>query len=278
MFKDNSYLQFKLFLKKEGLSDNTIKAYISTVDIYHQRFRDTTNKENLSCANLLAFKGYLTDKYKPKTVNQRIQAINRYLDFLGKPELRLKFIKLQEKSFLENVISDADYRFLKTRLFADHCDDLAMVVWFLGATGARVSELLQFKVEHVKSGYIDLSTKGGKVRRIFIPQHLVTEALSWLQHKGYDSGYIFLNKNGQRITVRGLSHKLKEAAIRYHLNIKEVHPHSFRHRFAKNFLEKYQDIALLADLMGHDSIETTRIYLRRTATEQQQLVNSIVDW
>lgn len=273
MFSHNLHQSFLLYLQKDGLSDSTIKAYISTVDLYNSRFGET-----ISCTNLFAFKGYLTDKYKPKTVNQRIQAINRYLDFLGKSDLRLKAIKLQEKSFLENVISDADYRFLKARLFTDKDEDLAMAVWFLGATGARVSELLQFKAEHVRSGYIDLSTKGGKFRRIFIPQHLVSSATQWLQKKNIESGYIFLNKNGLRITARGLAQKLKEAAVRYHLNIKEVHPHSFRHRFAKNFLEKYQDIALLADLMGHDSIETTRIYLRRTATEQQTLVNSIVDW
>lgn len=277
MFKQNLYLSFLLFLQKDGLSENTIKAYLSTIEQFYLRFGNAS-VDAISCTNLLAFKGFLTDKYKPKTVNQRIQAINRYLDFLGKSDMRLKAIKLQEKSFLENVISDADYRFLKARLFTDKEDDLAMAVWFLCATGARVSELLQFKVEHVRCGYIDLSTKGGKVRRIFIPQHLVLEASLWLQKKNIESGYIFLNKNGQRITARGLAQKLKGAAILYHLNVKEVHPHSFRHRFAKNFLEKYQDIALLADLMGHDSIETTRIYLRRTASEQQHLVNKIVDW
>lgn len=277
MLKQNLYLSFLLFLQKDGLSENTIKAYLSTIEQFYLRFGNAS-VDAISCTNLLAFKGFLTDKYKPKTVNQRIQAINRYLDFLGKSDMRLKAIKLQEKSFLENVISDADYRFLKARLFTDKEDDLAMAVWFLCATGARVSELLQFKVEHVRCGYIDLSTKGGKVRRIFIPQHLVFEASLWLQKKNIESGYIFLNKNGQRITARGLAQKLKDAAILYHLNVKEVHPHSFRHRFAKNFLEKYQDIALLADLMGHDSIETTRIYLRRTASEQQHLVNKIVDW
>lgn len=273
MYKSNPHLSFVLFLQKDGLSENTIKAYVSTVEMFCQRYGDATSSKNL-----LAFKGFLIEKYKPRTVNQRIQAINRYLVFLDKPELRLKSVKLQEKSFLENVISDADYRFLKSSLFRDHDDDLAMAVWFLAATGARVSELLQFKAEHIHSGYIDLSTKGGKVRRIFIPQHLISVALPWLQKNNIDSGYIFLNQNGVRITARGLAQKLKDAAVRYHLNIKEVHPHSFRHRFAKNFLEKYQDIALLADLMGHDSIETTRIYLRRTATEQQNLVNTIVDW
>lgn len=79
-------------------------------------------------------------------------------------------------------------------------------------------------------------------------------------------------------TTRGISQQLKNYADKYGLDKKVVYPHSFRHRYAKNFLEKYNDIALLADLMGHESIETTRIYLRRTASEQQDLVDKIVTW
>ncbi len=89
---------------------------------------------------------------------------------------------------------------------------------------------------------------------------------------------MFLNRYGQRITPRGIAQQLKNFAIRYQLPPQVVYPHSFRHRFAKNFLEKYQDIALLADLMGHESIETTRIYLRRTANEQRQIVDKVVVW
>ena len=94
----------------------------------------------------------------------------------------------------------------------------------------------------------------------------------------YQSGYLFLNRFGNRITVRGISQQLKNYAHKYGLNPKVVYPHSFRHRFAKNFLEKYNDISLLADLMGHESIETTRIYLRKTASEQQEIVDKIVTW
>lgn len=83
---------------------------------------------------------------------------------------------------------------------------------------------------------------------------------------------------GERITTRGISQQLKNYADKYGLDKKVVYPHSFRHRYAKNFLEKYNDIALLADLMGHESIETTRIYLRRTASEQRALVDKIVTW
>lgn len=100
----------------------------------------------------------------------------------------------------------------------------------------------------------------------------------WLNEKERDSGYLFLNRFGERITTRGIAQQLKNIAVRYGLNQKVIYPHSFRHRYAKNFLEKFNDISLLADLMGHESIETTRIYLRRTASEQQDIVDKIITW
>ena len=127
-------------------------------------------------------------------------------------------------------------------------------------------------------GHIDLYSKGGKMRRIYIPQKLKREALAWLESRGQESGFIFINRSGGRITARGIAAQLKKLAIKYKLNPAVVYPHSFRHRFAKNFLEKFNDISLLADLMGHESIETTRIYLRRTSTEQRTIVDRVVTW
>ena len=220
----------------------------------------------------------LVEKYKAKTVNLRIQGINKYLEFIKKDKDKLKFVKIQQKTYLENVISNADYEFFKNQLKKDKNLDWYFVVRFLGATGARVSELVQIKVEHVKLGYIDLYTKGGKIRRIYIAKRLQTEAIKWFESKNIDSGYIFCNKRGERLTTRGVAHQLKELAIKYKMNPNVIYPHSFRHRFAKNFLDKYNDLALLADLMGHESIETTRIYLRRTSEEQQEIVNKVITW
>ena len=185
---------------------------------------------------------------------------------------------LVDADLLENVISNADYLFLKRKLKADGNMEWYFVVWYLGATGARVSELIQIKVEHVAAGYFDLYTKGGKLRRLYIPKKLKDETLVWLEAQNRSSGYLFLNRYGERITTRGVSQQLKNYAKKYGMDTKVVYPHSFRHRYAKNFLEKYNDIALLADLMGHESIETTRIYLRRTASEQQAIVDKIVTW
>ena len=133
-------------------------------------------------------------------------------------------------------------------------------------------------IEHVEMGYLDIYSKGGKLRRLYIPKPLCVEAKTWIESRNIKSGYLFLNKYGERITTRGISQQLKHFAQKYGLDKKVVYPHSFRHRFAKNFLDRYNDIALLADLMGHESIETTRIYLRKTASEQQKIVDRIVNW
>lgn len=264
--------QFKAYLAKTNLAENTITSYVWTVTYYLEHYKDVNKK------NLLAYKGYLVENFKPQTVNLRLQAVNKFLEFSKQEKLRMKFVKAQQKNFLENVISDADYKFLKTKLKADGYDQWYFVVWFMAATGARVSELLQIKAEHVNVGYLDLYSKGGKMRRIYIPKKLCTEATKWLKERDMTSGYLFTNRTGNCLSTRGIAIQLKHFAENYGINREVVYPHSFRHRFAKNFLEKFNDIALLADLMGHESIETTRIYLRRTASEQQKIVDRVVTW
>ena len=263
---------FKTYLIHQNLSKNTIESYQSSVNYFFKDF------EEINKQNLLAFKATLVDSYKGKTVNLRIQGINKYLEFINKEKLKLKYIRIQQKTYLENVISDADYEFLKNKLLKQKNYEWYFVVRFLGATGARVSELIQFKYEHLIRGYIDLYTKSGKIRRIFIPKKLRTKALDYYDSINRTTGYLFLNKDGKQITTRGIAHQLKALAKKYKMNLNVIYPHSFRHRFAKNFLEKQKDIALLADLMGHESIETTRIYLRKTSEEQQEIVDNIIDW
>lgn len=265
-------MTFNEYLRKENLSEHTISVYVWTVDYFCKNY-DSATKENL-----LAYKGYLMEYFKPKTVNLRIQAMNKYLEYLNQDSFRLNAVKIQQKSFLENVVSNADYQFLKKKLKADGNMQWYFVVWYLAATGARVSELIKIKVEHVNLGYFDLYSKGGKLRRLYIPKKLREETQKWLQETERQSGYLFLNKYGNRITARGISQQLKNYADKYGLDQTVIYPHSFRHLYAKNFLEKYNDIAMLADLMGHESIETTRIYLRKTATEQRELIDKIVTW
>lgn len=265
--------EFKAYLAGLNLAPNTISAYLFAVKSYFLIFTEITK------TNLLAWKSELIENFKAKTVNLKIQAINNYLKFVGRSDLKIKSVKVQQRLFIENVISDSDYQFLKKKLKKEKNQQWYFVVRFLAATGARISELIKIKAEHVRVGYIDIYTKGGKIRRIYIPKALREESVSWIEKNlKISTGYIFRNKYGERITSRGISQQLKRFALKFGLDTKVVYPHSFRHRFAKNFLQKFNDIALLADLMGHESIETTRIYLRKTASEQQEIVDEIVTW
>lgn len=264
--------KFERHLRETNLSENTISSYMFAIKQFSEQYDEVTSK------NLREYKVWLIESYKPKTVNLRLRAINCYLESVGKEKWKMSFVRVQQKAFLENVISEADYEYFKTSLKKDDEMFWYFVIRFLAATGARVSELIQIKVEHIKLGHLDLYSKGGKLRRIYIPQSLKEEALSWLAEKQQESGFIFLNKYGERITTRGISGQLKKLAVKYGIDPAVVYPHSFRHRFAKSFLERCSDIAFLADLMGHESIETTRIYLRKTATEQREIVDKIIDW
>ena len=264
--------EFEKYLRGTNLSENTISSYLFALRQYSSQHDGITKK------NLRAYKVWLIENYKPQTVNLRLRAINCYLESIGKDGWKMPFVRVQQKAFLENVISEADYEYFKTCLKSDGELFWYFVIRFLAATGARVSELIQIKVEHIKLGHLDLCSKGGKLRRIYIPKALQNEVLSWLNDKHQESGFIFLNKYGDRITTRGIAGQLKKLAVRYGIDPVVVYPHSFRHRFAKSFLERCNDIAFLADLMGHESIETTRIYLRKTSTEQRAIVDDVIDW
>ena len=264
--------KFERHLRGTNLSENTISSYLFAIKQYSEQYGEITKK------NLRQYKVWLIESYKPQTVNLRLRAINCYLESINKEKLKLPFVRVQQKAFLENVISEADYEYFKNSLKKDGELFWYFVIRFLAATGARVSELIQIKAEHIRLGHLDLYSKGGKLRRIYIPKTLQNEALSWLNDKKQESGFIFLNKYGERITTRGIASQLKKLASRYGIDTAVVYPHSFRHRFAKSFLERCNDIAFLADLMGHESIETTRIYLRKTATEQREIIDKIIDW
>ena len=265
-------VEFERHLRGTNLAENTVKSYLFAVRQFYERYDSVTKR------SLKEHKAWLIEQYKPKTVNLRIRAINCYLESMEKNSWALSSVKVQQKAFLENVISEADYTYFKNCLKRDGNLPWYFVIRFLAATGARVSELVQIKVEHIKLGHLDLYSKGGKLRRIYIPKALQEEALAWLNEIHRDSGFTFLNRFGERITTRGISGQLKKLAVQYGIDPAVVYPHSFRHRFAKSFLERCSDIAFLADLMGHESIETTRIYLRKTATEQRLLVDNIVNW
>lgn len=281
ILKEELLDEFLLYLKKKDLAKNTIAAYRFSVEHYFSFF------DQLCIENLKEYRTQLMNTYLPATVNQRAHSLNHFLLFLEEkypnlyPELRkfrLTSLKLPRNSYQDHVISTEDCQLLQTRLKEEHQDFWYFVVRFLVTTGVRVSELTQIKIEHLNQGYLDLYSKGGRIRRIFITDTLCHEAQDWCSKRGQKSGPIFVHKDGRPITTRGVHSQLIHFAKRYGIDPSTAYPHAFRHRFAKNFLQKSGDIALLADLLGHESIETTRIYLTKSGKEQQKLLDKIVTW
>ncbi|KFJ00113.1 phage integrase [Bifidobacterium porcinum] len=264
--------EFIAHLEARGMSRNTVCSYRFAIRQLLSRC------SSLSDESLLAHKDWLVTGFSAKTANLRIGAINNYLDFTDYPGLRLKGVRIQQKPFLDNVISQTEYEMLRDGLKRDENWFWYFIIRFLACTGARVSELRQMTTSAIYVGHLDIISKGDKLRRIYIPASLQQEAIGWLKSRNMENGYIFTNCNGGQMSARGISLGLKRCAVRYGVNADVVYPHSFRHLFAKNFIARDSDIAFLADLMGHESIETTRIYLRRTAAEQRAAVNSAIDW
>lgn len=143
-------------------------------------------------------------------MNLRIQGIDKYLDYIGHPDLKIKMVKIPKSFFLDNMVSNDDYEYFKSRLRGEKDRRWYFIVWTLASTGARVSELVQLQIEQVRDGFYDIFSKGGRIRRIYLPPRLRNELLAWVDR---DSGYLFVNRFGNQITPRGVAQQLKELAI-----------------------------------------------------------------
>ena len=261
-------------LAKLGFSKETIDGYTYAVGLMF-----SVVGVDVSQSKIVKYKEWLVSQgLKPAAVNSRLSGVNKYCEFIGKPGWKVKQVKLQQKSFVDNVISETDYESLKACLLRDDNKRWFFLVWTLAATGARISEFLQMKAEHVFKGYFDMYGKGGKMRRVYFPKTLRVEFQQYLRDEKIETGPIWKNRYGNVLTSRGVATMLKNMAVKYGIDRSVMHPHGFRHFYAKQFLKRSQDILFLADLMGHDSLDTTRIYLRKTAAEQAEEVDRIITW
>lgn len=263
---------FSHFLLSCNMSDSTIRAYTYALHQFFSLFPDITH------SNLKLYKTFLIEHYKPQTVNQRIRALNSYLNFKKIHSEHLTMMRIQQKTYLDRMISEADYEYLKQCLLRDELYTYYFLIRFMAATGVRVSEVVKFQTEDIFTGHKDIYSKENKIRRIYIPRALRLDTLEWLSSIHKSQGFIFLNRFGSPISPGGIRSQLKKFAFSYHLPPEIVHPHAFRHRFAKSFIERCSDISMLSDLLGHKNLETTRIYLRRSGSEQHEIVNRVVNW
>ena len=261
--------EFKSHLMDLERSQNTIDGYMSSVSIFYQRYNE------INKANMLDFKKWQLEKWKPKTANNRIVALNQYCIFLGHPEFCVKGIKIHNSTAVENVITEEEYNRLLLGLKNDGNEKGYWMIKYLAKTGARVSEFIRLTKDSLEKGYCEMWTKG-KIRRIYIPKNLIEESKDYF--KDNDSELLFTNRYGSSLTARGVSQNIKNWARKYGVREEVAHPHSFRHLYAIEFLKHNSNIALLADLMGHSSVNTTSIYLKLSKEEQMKQFNEASNW
>lgn len=250
-------------------SENTINSYICSVNMFFRKYQEVNR------GNMLDFKKWLLESGKPKTAHNRIVAMNQYCIFLDHPEYCVKGIKIHNSSSLENVVTEEEYHKLLDGLKTDGNEKGYFMIKFLAKTGARVSEFIKLTKDSLETGYCEMWTKG-KIRRIYIPKALIGESRGYFEKQ--ESEYLFPNSRGGQMTARGVSQNIKNWAKKYGVREEAAHPHSFRHLYAIEFLKRNPNIALLADLMGHASVNTTSIYLKLSKEEQMRQFNEASDW
>lgn len=261
--------EFVEWLEEKELSRNTVCTYLYAVREFGEKYGELTKR------NLINYKNYLVENRKPKTANNRCIAINQYCIFIGKPDLCLKTIKIQKTLSVDNVISKDTYNYLLSRLKESGNERGYFMILFLGKTGARVSEIIKFRRSDLEKGYCEIWTKG-KIRKILFPTSIIKESKDYFEKM--DGEYLFQNKYGKQLSTRGVSGMIKAMADTYGIDRDVMYPHSFRHLFAIEFLKNNSNIALLADLMGHESVDTTAIYLRLSEKEQVEQLNNAINW
>lgn len=265
------FVNYEEHLEARQLSKNTIRSYLSTAHLLDELCPEITRK------TLISFKNTLVERYAPASVNQKIQATNSYLDFLQLENLKIRPIKSAAQKYLQASLTLTEYEHLSSWLAGNGLHTYHFAIRIMAGTGVRVSELMNLSVEDARRGYGDVYGKGGKLRRVYFPAGLRSELERWVRNDKPER-MLMLNRFGAPLSARGLSSQLKVYARKSGLDPAVIHPHAFRHLFARQFLAHGGNIALLADLLGHSSLETTRIYLRQTVDEQKEHIDKLVCW
>lgn len=260
---------FRNYLMEEEKAQNTIDTYTKSVDIFFSQFQELTKK------NMIDFKKMQMERWSPKTAAIRCIAMNQYCKFTGHPECQVKSIKIHKQNTVENVPAKEEYAYLLDCLQKEGNMKVYWMIQFLAKTGARASEFVCFERRHLETGEVTLWTKG-KIRKILIPKSLIEESRGYFDRVP-DQKYLFPNRYGKQMSTRGMAQLIKKCE-KYGIRREILHPHAFRHFYAVNFLENNRNIALLADLMGHESVDTTAIYLRLSAQEQRRQFEKAMNW
>lgn len=257
-------------LKNEELTDSTVRLYVREA-----RFLLEWSGYNLrSKRQVIQYKKKLEDRYSVATVNLKVIAVNRYLSFCGRPDWRLRQKKLQKSRSLETVITETEYRVLEEYLLLTGQKKYYAILKTLASTGIRVSELQYITVEHVRKGYAKIENKG-KVREIYISDSLGRIVLGYCREAGISGGAVFCGNQGLPISRVAVWKKINQMAEKTGIPKEKLHPHSFRHYFALRYMDRYNNLFELADILGHSSLETTRIYLSSSIEDKRRRLDDL---
>lgn len=265
--------QFYTWLKTEEKSRNTIEKYIRDVTAFMVYLADTA----VTKETVVAYKNKLiSENYAVRSINSMLASVNSLLAFLGWTECKVKSIKLQRQIYCpeEKELTKAEYTRLVNAAKQKGNERLNLILQTICGTGIRVSELQYITVEAVKCGEAVVSLKG-KTRTVFIVKELKQKLLRYAAKQKIESGMIFITRSGKPMSRTNIWREMKGLCEQAGVNPQKVFPHNLRHLFARVFYSIEKDIAKLADILGHSSINTTRIYIIATGNEHRQRMESM---
>lgn len=271
--KDNTkeLERFKEYLYCEELSGRTQEIYVLNAGRFLAWLdgRAVTKYEVINYKEMMMQAGK-----KTATMNLIITSINRYLKFAGYEECTVRALRVQKRQCPDNILSIDEYRRMTTYARKIGQEKYYCIMRTLALTGIRVSELSGCTVEAVGQGGFEVENKG-KRRNIYLPYKLAGDLMRYCEEEHIDDGVIFRGAQGAPISRVAVYKMLIRMAQQAGVPWKKAHPHSFRHLFAITYMQKYANLPELADILGHSSLETTRIYTTTTAEDKRKRMNEL---
>lgn len=264
--------EFREHLILEERSEITVEKYIRDV----KAFAKYTQNSAITKETVIAYKKHLQENYAVRSANSMLASINSLFAFLGWHDLKVKSLKLQQQVFCpeEKELTKAEYARLCRTAERKHNERLNLILQTICGTGIRVSELQYITVEAAKNGEAVVNCKA-KTRSVFIVKELKQKLLRYAAEQNIKNGMIFVTRTGKPISRTNIWREMKALCEEANVNPQKVFPHNLRHLFARVFYGIEKDIAKLADILGHSSINTTRIYIISTGTEHRQRMENM---
>ena len=264
--------KFRSHLIDQERSDATISKYMRDIQRFAQRAAGTTLNKQL----ILTYKAELGERYAVASANSMLAAVNALLRYLGWHDLCVKQFKLQRQIYTpeEKELTRTEYECLVTTARRAGNERLSLILQTICATGIRVSELPFITVEAVKCGEAIVRCKG-KTRTVLLVQELRGMLLQYAVKRGVSAGPVFVTRSGRPVSRTAVWRDMKALCVAANVSPEKVFPHNLRHLFARTFYGVEKDIAKLADILGHSSIDTTRIYIATTGAEHRRRMETL---